>query len=124
MSKEIDAHLYISGDPGRARSTLDMMFQHDGFRVEWSPDGWTGTAKKGSLGANIMLGAFAQYHEIWFTFQTMPDGNVHLRLYRQGSGVAGGVWGWSKVKKSFREIVGRVEATYHHHGVLLGSQGQ
>lgn len=124
MAKQLDANLYISGDAGRARSTLDAMFQQDGFRVEWNPDGWSGTAKKGSLGANVMLGAFAQYHEIWFAFATMPDGNVHLRLFRTGSGMAGGLWGWSKVKKSFREVVTRAEQTYHQAGVLLGVQGQ
>jgi hypothetical protein len=80
-------------------------------------------ASKGSKGMNIAFGAFAQYHEVWFSFATMPDGNIHLRLYRSGSGIAGGLIGMSSVKKSFRAIVAQAEATFQHAGVLLGSGG-
>ncbi len=124
MSKELDAHLYISGDPERARATLGELFTREKWRVEWNPDGWSGVAKKGNKGLNIAFGAFAQYHEVWFAFITMPDHNIHLRIYRSGSGIAGGLIGVSSVKKSFRNIVQQVEATYHNAGVLLSSAGQ
>ncbi len=123
MVMTLDANIYLSGDTLRARDTLVAVLQQEGFLIEWHDD-WTGVAKKGSLTANVLFGAFAQYFELWFAFQALPDGNLHLRLYRTGSGMAGGLIGWSRVRSKFTAIVHQVEATFAHAGVLLGTQGQ
>ena len=123
MSKTLDANLYISGEAQRARDTLVAVLQQEGFRIEWQEE-WSGVAKKGNFTANVLLGAFAQYFELWFAFQTLPDGNLHLRLYRTGSGIAGGLIGWTRVRNKFNEVVQRIELTFSNAGVLLGAQGR
>lgn len=122
MGDSLEANLYVTGDPGRARSTLEAVLQSKGWKITWQADGWTGMGTKGSKVMNVLFGAFAQYHELWFTLASLPDGNTHVRLYRTGSGIGGGLIGMSRVKTAFREVVGIVEAAYGQAGVLISSQ--
>ncbi len=122
--KELRLDMTLAGDPAAQRDGLQSLLLGTGWKVEWHPSGWSGTAAKGSKVMNVLFGAFAQYHEVAFSFATQPDGHTALTVYRNGDGCMGGLYGMYKVKKSFRETASLVETHYQNSGALIASSGQ
>lgn len=94
-------------------------FAANGFKVEWAMP-TKGKAEKGSKGANLMLGALAQYYGVDFEIATNPNGAV-LRLIKSNTGWAGGYLGARKVEKQFQQLGDTIAAWFQQQGVLLGA---
>ena len=121
--RALRSDLVLAGDPGPHRESLARVLGDGGWTIAWDPAGWSGMATKGSKTMNFLFGAFAQYHEISFSFVTQPDASTGLTLYRTGQGCMGGLYGMYKVKKSFKKTAGMVENHYQIAGVLVASGG-
>ena len=52
--------LTLTGDPARAKATVQTALEARKFTLGWS-DHWTATAERGSKVANALAGAFAQF---------------------------------------------------------------
>ena len=99
----LELRIHLVGHPDHVRNTLAQLLGSLSWKVEFNHDGWSGRATKGDKTLNMLLGALAQYHEIHFAFQALPDGTGELILYRLGSGCMGGLFGMYQVRKGFRE---------------------
>lgn len=83
-----------------------------------------GKAEKGSRGANLALGALAQYYGIQFAILPVGEGAT-LRLIRSNSGAAGGLIGMARVKKQFNALSDTLAAWFRQQGTLVGvTQGK
>ena len=123
-AKELRLDLTLAGDPGQHREGLHALLLGNGWNTTWDASGWSGVATKGNKVMNFLFGAFAQYHEMTFSFATQPDGSTGLTVYRSGDGCMGGLYGMYKVKKSFKETASLVEGHFQGAGTLLASRGQ
>lgn len=100
------------------QSYVQQAFVANGFRVSWEGP-QKGKAEKGSRGANIALGALAQYYAI--DFGILPSsGGTALRLLQANSGYAGGLLGASRVKKQFKNLSASLATWFQQNGILLG----
>lgn len=122
--KELRMDLTLAGDPNAHRDGLQHLLVNGGWKVQWDAAGWSGKATKGNQIMNVLFGAFAQYHEMAFSFASQPDHTTTLTVYRTGNGCMGGLYGMYKVKKSFKETAGTVEGYYQQTGQLVHAQGQ
>jgi hypothetical protein len=114
--------LLVKGSVQNVQTLVQSAFVSTGFQVTWAGP-TQGKAEKGSKGANLMLGAFAQYYGVDFQIAPNPNGAA-LRLIKANTGWAGGYLGARKVEKQFVELGDTLEAWFRHQGVLLGrSQG-
>ena len=102
------------------QNLVQTAFAANGFDVKWA-GATKGKAEKGSKGANIMLGALAQYYGV--DFEIFPAQNAAiLRLEKSNTGLAGGLWGMSKVNKQFDELADTIAAWFSQQGVLQAVQ--
>ncbi len=100
------------------QNLVQHAFVANGFEVKWAGP-TKGKAEKGSKGANLMLGALAQYYGVDFEIGTNPTGAV-LRLMKANTGWAGGYLGARKVEKQFSQLTDTLAAWFQQQGVLLG----
>ena len=111
--------IFIAGQPPHVQQTVLQVFTQSGFSVELSST-YTGKARRGSAGMNIMFGALAQYYEVDFQILTLPDGTVVLRLIKMNTGLAGGIIGVSEVDQQFSDIVYIFSNYFHAIGQFRG----
>jgi hypothetical protein len=110
----------VAGDPERARATLAEALQYQKFRIAWTtPE--QGTAERGSVGANLVGGAFAQYFKINLQLCPVEGGNTLLRISRGTSGVMGGVPGMIRVRRQFTSLTSELASTFNAAGVLVAA---
>ncbi|MFT6395862.1 MAG: hypothetical protein ACJAYU_000604 [Bradymonadia bacterium] len=121
--KSLRTDLVLAGTADTHRTALMELLASQGWAMKWDPAGWGGIATRGNRVANVLFGAFAQYHELRFGFVTNPDGTTGLTVFRTGDGCMGGIYGMYKVKKSFKETSAIVEQHYVSTGALLSSSG-
>lgn len=121
--KSLRTDLVLAGEASIHRHALVQLLAGRGWVMTWDPSGWGGIATRGNKVANVLFGAFAQYHELRFGFVTNPDGTTGLTVFRTGDGCMGGLYGMYKVKKSFKETSAIVEQHYVATGTLLSSSG-
>jgi hypothetical protein len=107
----------IRTDPASAQNIVVQAFTANGFGVTWQAP-LKGVAEKGSKGANIALGALAQYYGIDFEVHPQPHG-VTLRLIQKNTGMAGGLLGVSAVKKKFASVSDQIANWMQINGMLL-----
>jgi len=114
------ADIAVKMSTENVQNLVQHAFMANGFEVQW--EGATkGKAEKGSKGANVLLGALAQYYGI--DFEIYPAANAStLRLHKANTGWAGGVWGASKVEKQFNELSDQLANWFRGQGVLLNVQ--
>lgn len=122
--KALRAELVLAGDPNRLRDGLQALLRGQGWETRWDPAGWSGLATKGNKVMNFLFGAFAQYHEMTFSFSSRPDGTTALTVYRSGDGCMGGMYGMYKVKKSFKETTSTLESHFAQSNALVSSSGE
>ena len=122
---KLELNLVLQGDADKLRDSLFAAIQQQRWALHYDdPTGWSGKATKGNQLMNLLFGAFAQYHEVRYSFTTNPDGTVLLRLYRVGSGCMGGLWGMHKVKKSFEQTSQMVQQHFAASGATVQSGGR
>lgn len=112
--------LYVKGSVENVQQIVHNAFQANGFAVNWAGP-TKGKAEKGSKGANLMLGALAQYYGVEFEIAPNPNGAA-LRLLKSNSGWAGGYLGARKVEKQFLALGDQLAAWFQSQGVFLGRQ--
>lgn len=112
------ADILVRIDPQGAQNIVNQAFTANGFRVTWA-SGAHGKAEKGSKGANIALGALAQYYGIDFQIIPGPHGCT-FRLIQSNTGLAGGLIGMSAVKKKFGAVSTSLAQWMQANGLLLG----
>jgi hypothetical protein len=115
--------IFVAGASGNVKQAVQHAFEFNKFAVQWQSE-FSGKASKGSKGANIALGAFAQYYEIDFQIMTAPDNSTVLRLVKSTSGWAGGAIGAHKVKKQYAEIVDGLSNYFQSQGLYKGRNPQ
>lgn len=103
-----------------AQNIAAQAFAANGFAVKWESP-LKGKAEKGSKGANIALGALAQYYAIEFEIHPSQGGTT-LRLVQGNTGLAGGVLGLMKVKKQFNQVSDSIAAWLQQNNMLVGVQ--
>lgn len=108
----------LRGDAERAKQTAIEAFESRGFAFTWI-DAWTGRATKGSKGANIMLGALAQYFELEVSVRSVDAEQSVVRIGTLSSGWMGGAIGASRTKKNFVSLRDELGATFDAAGVLV-----
>jgi hypothetical protein len=116
----LSVRLVVAGHADPLRQLVHHVLERAGWKMWWDPTGWAGMATKGDKTANFLLGAFAQYHELRFAFQALPDGTTALMLYRTGSGCMGGLIGVYQVRKSFRLASGELHQAIATFGPAQG----
>lgn len=115
--------ILINSSAGKVKETVQHAFQQNKFKVQWSSL-YEGKATRGKKGANIALGALAQYYEIDFKVLTAPDKTVVLRIIKSTTGLWGGALGAHKVKKQYREIVDMLSKYFSSLGTFKGIAGK
>ncbi len=108
--------LLVTAPPETVQSAVQQAFVSNGFRVSWQ-NPQQGHAEKGSRGANIALGALAQYYEVDFTLAPSTVGTT-LRLLQSSSGAFGGLLGMARVKKQFQELSATLASWFQQNGLL------
>jgi len=111
--------IFVAGSTGNVKQAIQQAFEYNKFTIQWQSE-FAGKAIRGSKGANIALGAFAQYYEIEFQIMTSPDNFLILRLIKSTSGWAGGAIGAHKVKKQYAEIVDGLSNYFQSQGIYKG----
>ncbi len=110
--------ILVRAPPETVQNYVQQAFVANGFRVSWqSPQ--QGQAEKGSRGANIALGALAQYYSIDFNLVSNPSGTA-LRLLQSNSGGFGGLLGMARVKRQFKDLSTSLASWFQQNGILLG----
>ena len=117
--------VFVSGDPGRARATIDQIFSLRGFAVQYQ-DPFNGLAERGSKGATIAFGALAggdsQHLRVRFSFAADPYGNTAITLASDTTGAAAGLIGVNRANKAYAELFGIVRTAFLNACVLVGEQ--
>jgi hypothetical protein len=113
--KQVEFH--VDGDASTARATVAEALAARKFKLEWS-DEWSGVARKGSVVANVLLGALAQHFKFGVAVMTAPEGHGVIRLDKVTSGWMGGAIGARRTTKSFEALKGELEQTFTAAGVL------
>lgn len=102
------------------QSVLVQAFWANGFQVGWHGP-WAGKAQKGSLAANVVAGALAQYYAV--EFQVFPGSwGSTLRIVKGNTGLFGGIIGYAMVDSKFAEVANGLQAWFHSNRVLAGVQ--
>lgn len=102
------------------QNLVQTAFAANGFGVTWAGP-TKGKAEKGSKGANIMLGALAQYYGV--DFEIFPAQNAAiLRLVKSNTGLAGGLIGMARVSEKFDGLTNTIAAWFSQQGVLQAVQ--
>jgi len=110
--------ILVRSPPESVQNYVQQAFVANEYRITW--DGpQQGRAEKGSRGANIALGAFAQYYAIDFRLGPGPGGTT-LRLLQSNSGAVGGLLGMDRVKKQFQALSRSIATWFQQGGILLG----
>jgi hypothetical protein len=108
----------LQADATAAQHLVAQVLMANQFRVTWHTP-LTGIGERGSRGANIALGAMAQYYGI--EFEIFPgDYGVVVRLVQANSGMAGGLIGYSSVKKTFASVCDRLAWWFQANILLIG----
>ncbi len=114
------ADIAVVGSVQNVQNLVQSAFTANKFAVKWE-NATKGKAEKGSRGANLALGALAQYYAV--EFEIYPGGQgATLRLYQANSGWAGGMIGAHRVKKQFDELYGTLTTWFQGQGVLAGAK--
>lgn len=112
------ADIVVRGSVENVQNLVTHAFAASGFAVKWAAP-TKGKAEKGSKGANLMLGALAQYYGI--DFEIYPAQNAAtLRLLKANTGWAGGVIGAMRVNEKFNDLADTIAAWFQQQGVLQG----
>jgi len=114
------ADIAVKGSVQNVQNLAQTAFASNGFTVKWESS-TKGKAEKGSKGANLVLGALAQYYGVDFEIYPQNEAAV-LRLHKANTGLAGGIWGMMKVSKQFDELANTIAAWFQQQGVLQGLQ--
>jgi len=112
------ADIVVKGSVENVQNLVTHAFAASGFAVKWAAP-TKGKAEKGSKGANIALGALAQYYAVEFEIHPANEGAT-LRLLKASSGMWGGAWGMHKTNKQFDQLSKTLEAWFQQQGVLQG----
>jgi hypothetical protein len=113
--------LLLSGDPTRAKATVEQALEQRRFRLTWT-DEWTATAERGNKVANALLGAFAQYFKVHVAVRAAPEaGRSIVRIDRGSRGYMGGAIGASRTNKNLQTLFDELQATFGAAGVLEGA---
>jgi hypothetical protein len=110
--------LVVTGDPSRARATVAQEMAARGFRLTWA-DEWTAVAERGSKGANVALGALAQYFKVGLRVMSAGTGNSIVRLETLSSGWMGGAIGAHRTTTNFDRLRDDLWRTFYDAGVLV-----
>ncbi|MGQ0797253.1 MAG: hypothetical protein ACT4OI_05230 [Methanobacteriota archaeon] len=114
------ADIAVRATPDEVQNLVQQAFSTNGFEVSWA-SGTKGKAEKGRKGMNIAFGALAQYYGI--DFEIIPlQGGTTLRLHKANTGLAGGLWGMSKVNKQFNGLADSIAGWFQQQGRLVGVQ--
>ncbi len=114
------ADIAVVGSVQNVQNLVQTAFTANKFSVNWA-SAVKGKAEKGSRGANLALGALAQYYAV--DFEIYPGGQgATLRLYQANSGWAGGMIGAHRVKKQFDELYATLTTWFQTQGVLAGAK--
>jgi len=114
--------IQVRGSVENVQKLVQNAFVANEFAVQWAGP-TKGKAEKGSRGANLMLGALAQYYAVDFEIHPDQSGAI-LRLHKGNSGLAGGLWGMSKVKKQFNQLGDTLASWFQQQGVLVAVKKQ
>lgn len=120
MSLANFADIAVRGSVENVQQLVQSAFVANSFRVSWE-SAVKGKAEKGSRGANLALGALAQYYAVDFEIHPAAAAGATLRLYQANSGWAGGVIGAHRVKKQFEELHTLLVSWFQQQGVLSGT---
>jgi hypothetical protein len=107
----------VKGSVENIRNLVQQAFASNGFVIRWESQ-TKGRAEKGSMGANIALGVWAQHYAVDFDIVSGAEGGT-LRLMKTGSGMAGGLLGMRKVNKQFDLLSDTLASWFTHQGLLL-----
>ena len=81
---------------------LNLFFTSEGYRFK-KAEGETRTYEKGNRTARILLGAFVKYNKQSVTIKSQND-LFSLKIYRDSTGMSGGLIGMNQVKKEFHRL--------------------
>jgi hypothetical protein len=117
------AEITVKGSSENLRNLAHQALASDGFNVTWeSPS--KGKAEKGSLGANIALGGFAQRHVVGIEIFPGTQGGT-LRIETLGRpGLSGGLIGARKVSKQLDVLSDTLATWFSQQGLLMGVKKQ
>lgn len=114
------ADIVVKGSVANVQNLVQTAFSASGFTVKWAGP-TKGKAEKGSKGANLMLGALAQYYGV--DFEVFPAKDMAtLRLEKSNTGLAGGILGMAKVNKQFDRLADTLASWFKQQGVLQAVQ--
>ncbi len=111
------ADIVVKGSVENIQNLVQRAFEWHGFKVNWNGPN-SGKAEKGSIGANVLLGALAQHYSVEFMITPEGQGET-LRLHKRGSGLAGGLIGMSRANKLFNTLADTLGSWFNQQGLLL-----
>ncbi len=117
------AEITVKGSVENIRNLTQQAFASNGFNVTWETPS-KGKAEKGSRGANIAFGGFAQHHAVGIEIFPGTTGGT-LRIATLGRpGLTGGMLGARKVSKQFELLSDTLASWFNQQGLLLGVKKQ
>ena len=117
------ADITVKGSVENIRNLAQQAFASNGFSVNWETPS-KGKAEKGSKGANIAFGGFAQRHVVGIEILPAAEGGT-LRLATLGRpGLSGGLLGARKVSKQLDLLSDTLASWFNQQGLLLGVKKQ
>lgn len=109
----------VVGDPSNAVATVGSSLSTLGYKVEPSPDGWSGRASVGSAAARALAGGFTRRMVVGYLVSQGPSPEVfHVVITPAVSGWSGGALGASKAKKELEKIRAAVGGAFQQQGIL------
>ena len=117
------AELTVNGSMENLRNLTQQAFASNGFNITWENPS-KGKAEKGSRGANIALGGFAQRHVVGIEiFPGTQAGTLRIETLGR-PGMTGGLIGARKVSKQLDTLSETLAAWFTQQGLLMGVKKQ
>jgi hypothetical protein len=100
---DLVSNLYSGIDAAGMAKKIDETMQAHGYKLTEGQIG-NGSYEKGSRVMRLLFGAFVKYFKFSITIAANPQGELMVNLFKQTSGMSGGLIGMNQVKNELKRM--------------------
>jgi hypothetical protein len=104
-TSDLVSNLYNGIDANGMAQLIDKTMQAQGYKMTEGQIG-NGTYEKGNRVMRLLFGAFVKYFKFSITISANPQGELMVNLFKQTSGMSGGLIGVNQVKNELKRMAG------------------
>lgn len=102
-TNDLVSNLYSGIDANGMAKLIDDTMKAQGYKLTEGQIG-NGSYEKGSRVMRILFGAFVKYFKFSITIASNPEGQLMVNLFKQTSGMSGGLIGMNQVKNELKRM--------------------